>query len=292
MKSISKKIICLTLALLPVLLLTACSEVPAAGLVDLKSESELRQIAEEECPPSTFVRMERQRNKNICYLTDDACGFAFTVSSFASESTFEGLKIGYIEHTANTWDQCYYDYVWDLTNARAEAIAKQAGFTIEKEERPPIRPYAILYTDRTMEQIADGMIQFGHLVKNADVHHKYDHCELWAKHYTPAGVNNVGVWTNYAFYRFKDDVVDLDDNWDIYYYMDNAEEQLGVKCIFERKTQMKGSEIPGLSSHEYYDADDENRVIDVYFFHTESGERKLIAVFQVAQNVYYITDAE
>jgi hypothetical protein len=30
----------------------------------------------------------------------------------------------------------------------------------------------------------------------------------------------------------------------------------------------------------------------LYFFHTESGEKKLIAVFQVAQNVYYIADAE
>ena len=82
------------------------------------------------------------------------------------------------------------------------------------------------------------------------------------------------------------------EHHDIYYYMDNAEEQLGVKCIFESKTQMKGSEIPGLSSHEYYDDDDANRFIDVYFFHTESGEKKLIAVFQVAQNVYYIADAE
>ena len=68
--------------------------------------------------------------------------------------------------------------------------------------------------------------------------------------------------------------------------------QLGVKCIFESKTQMKGSEIPGLPSHEYYDENDANRFIDVYFFHTESGEKKLIANFQVAQNVYYIADAE
>lgn len=288
MKSIAKKIFCLTLALLPVLLLTACDEVPAAGLVDLKSESELRHIAEEECPPSTFLRMDRQRYKNICYFTDDACGFEFTISSFASESTFEGLKIGYIEHTTNTWDQCYYDYVWDTTNARVEAIAKQAGFTIEKEERPPIRPYAELYTDRTMEQIADGMTQLGHLVKSADVHHKYDRCELWAKHYD----SEKDIWMNYAFYRFKDDVVDLDDNSAIYYYMDNAEEQLGVKCIFDYKTEMKEGEIPGLSSWEYYDTAHDDRVINVYFFHTETGEKKLIAEFQVAQNVYYLTDAE
>ena len=71
MKSIARKIFCLTLALLPVLLLTACTDVPAAELVELKSESELRQIAQEECPPSTFVRMERQRNKNICHFTDN-----------------------------------------------------------------------------------------------------------------------------------------------------------------------------------------------------------------------------
>ena len=223
MKSMLKKFLCLTLALLPVLLLTACEEVPAAGMVDLKSESELRQIAEEECPPSTFVRMERQRNKNICHFTDNACGFAFTISSFASESTFEGLKIGYVEHTTNTWEQCYYDYVTDTIKPEADAIASQYGFTIEKLDRTPITPFVYLHID---------------------------------------------------------------------YYMDNAEEQLGVKCIFERKTQMKGSEIPGLSSHEYYDDDDANRIYDVYFFHTESGEKKLIAVFQVAQNVYYIADAE
>ena len=264
MKSIARKIFCLTLALLPVLLLTACSEVPAAGMVDLKGESELRQIAQEECPPSTFVRMERQRNKNICHFTDNACGFAFTISSFASESTFEGLKIGYVEHTTNTWEQCYYDYVIDTIKPEADAIASQYGFTIEKLDTTPIRPFVYLHTDRTLAQISGGMVLLGHLIKSTDVHHKYDHCEV------------------------TDDM----EHHDIYYYMDNAEEQLGVKCIFESKTQMKGSEIPGLSSHEYYDDDDANRIYDVYFFHTESGEKKLIAVFQVAQNVYYIADAE
>ena len=74
--------------------------------------------------------------------------------------------------------------------------------------------------------------------------------------------------------------------------MDNAEEQLGVKCIFDYKTQMKEGEIPGLSSWEYYDASHDDRVINVYFFHTETGEKKLIAEFQVEQNVYYLTDAE
>ena len=64
MKSIARKIFCLTLALLPVLLLAACEEVPAAGMVELKSESELRQIAQEECPPSTFeTRKTNQDSK-------------------------------------------------------------------------------------------------------------------------------------------------------------------------------------------------------------------------------------
>ena len=288
MKSMLKKFLCLTLVLLPVLLLAACEEVPAAGMVDLKSESELRQIAEEECPPSTFVRMERQRNKNICHFTDNACGFAFTISSFASESTFEGLKIGYIEHTTNTWEQCYYDYVIDTIKSKGDVIASQYGFTIEKLDRTPITPFVYLHTDRTLAQISGGMVLLGHLIKSTDVHHKYDHCELWAKHYN----SEKGFWEEFAFYRFKDDVTDDMEHHDIYYYMDNAEEQLGVKCIFESKTQMKGSEIPGLPSHEYYDENDANRFIDVYFFHTESGERKLIAVFQVAQNVYYIADAE
>ena len=206
MKTIARKIFCLTLALLPVLLLTACSGMPAAELVELKGESELRQIAEEECPPCTFVRMEQQRNKRICHFTDDACGFAFTVSSCAYYSSFDGIPGGYREATENDWKQCYYDYIWDKTNARAEAIAKQAGFTLVKEDHPPILPYADLHTDRSLEQISDAMIELGHLVKSADVHHQYNNCELWAKHYTTAGVNNDGVWRTFAVYRFKDDV--------------------------------------------------------------------------------------
>ena len=283
MKSMLQKFLCLTLALLPVLLVAACEDKPMAAMVKLKTESELRQIAQEECPPSTFVRMERKQYENICYFTDDACGFEFTIGSHAYKP-----KIGYVEGTYNRWEFSYYDYIWDKTNAQAEAIAKQAGFTLEKENHPPIGPYAELHTDRTVEQIADGMTQLGRLIKSADVHHKYDRCELWAKHYD----SEKNIWMNYAFYRFKDDVIDLDENKDIYYYMDNAEDQLGVKCVFERKTEMKGSEISGLSSQEYYDDNDANRFIDVYFFHTESGEKKLIANFQVEQNVYYITDAE
>lgn len=158
MKTMSRIIFCLTLALLPVLPLTACEDKPTAAMVRLKTESELRQIAAEECPPCTFVRMGRKLYENICYFTDDACGFEFTIGSHAYKP-----KIGYIEGTYNRWEQCYYDYIWDTTNTRAEAIAKQAGFTLEKEDRPPIRPYAELYTDRTMEQIADGMTQLGHL---------------------------------------------------------------------------------------------------------------------------------
>ena len=79
MKSMLKKFLCLTPALLPVLLVEACEDKPTAAMVRLKTESELRQIAEEECPPCTFVRMERQRNKNICHFTDNACGFEFTI---------------------------------------------------------------------------------------------------------------------------------------------------------------------------------------------------------------------
>ena len=199
MKSIARKIFCLTLALLPVLLLTACTDVPAAELVELKSESELRQIAEEECPPCTFVRMERKQYENICYFTDDACGFEFAIGSHAYKTI-----ISYVEGTYNRWEFSYYDYIWDKTNAQAEAIAKQAGFTLVKEDHPPIRPYADLQTDRSLEQISDAMIELGHLVKSADVHHQYDNCELWAKHYN----SERGIWRAFAIYRFKDDVTE------------------------------------------------------------------------------------
>jgi len=216
MKSIARKIfcsparcpivhlLCLTLALLPVLLLTACSDMPAAELVELKSESELRQIAQEECPPCTFVHMERQQNKRICHFTDDACGFAFTVSSYAYYSSFDGIPGGYREATENDWEQRYYDYVWDTTNARAEAIAKQAGFTLVKREAPIVLIYADLHTDRSLEQISDAMIELGHLVKSADVHNQYDRFELWAKHYD----SERGIWRAFAIYRFKDDVTE------------------------------------------------------------------------------------
>ncbi len=64
MKTMVKIVLCL--ALLPVLLLAACEDKPTAAMVKLKTESELRQIAEEECPPCSFVRMERKLNENIC----------------------------------------------------------------------------------------------------------------------------------------------------------------------------------------------------------------------------------
>ena len=281
MKKIAKILLCLALAALPVLLLAACEDKPTAGMVRLKSEIELRQIAMETCPPCTFVRMERKQYKNICYFTDNKCGFEFTISSYAHKP-----KIGYIESTYNSWDQSYYDYVWNLTESRANAIAAKAGFTIEKEDTPPIRPYAALHTDRSMEEIADGMKQLGQLVKKADAHHKYDRCELWARRYDA----EMNIWVNYAFYRFKDNVIDLDERYDIYSFMDNAEDQLGVKCIFDRKEEMKEGEIPGLSSWEYYDKADDNRVTNVYFFHTEAGQKKLIADYQIEQKVYYLCD--
>lgn len=292
MKRTAQKILFPVLALLPVLLLASCSDMPTAGLVKLKSESELRQMAEEECPPSTFVRMETGNNKNICYFTDDACGFEFTISSSAYQPSFDGIRGGYIETTQNAWKQCYYDYVWDVTKSRADAIAAQAGFTIEKEENPPIRPYAELHTDRTLYQISDGMIQLGQLIKSEDVHHQYDTCELWAKHYTTDGVYADGLWREFAFYRFKDDVTADFEDHATYSFMDSAEEQLGVKCTFDHKEEMKEGEIPGLSSQENYDTANDNRVTDVYFFTTETGEKKLIANYQVRQKVYYIADAE
>ena len=282
MKSMLKKFLSLTL-LLPVLTLAACEDEPMASMVRLKTESELRQIAAEECPPCTFVRMERKQYENICYFTDDACGFEFAIGSHATK-----MKTGYVEGIYNRWEFSYYDYIWDKTNAQAGEIAAQAGFTIEKENQPPIRPYAELNTDRTVEQIAEGMIRLGHLVKSADVHHKYDSCEMWARHFD----SEKNIWQSYAFYRFKDDVIDLEKNWDKYYYMDCAEDQLGVKCIFECKTEMKAGEIRGLSSWEYYDTAYDEHVTDVYYFHTESGEKRLIANFQVEQNRYYNTDAE
>ena len=55
MKSMLKKFLCFTLALLPALLVAACEDKPTAAMVRLKTESELRQIAEEECPPNEQI---------------------------------------------------------------------------------------------------------------------------------------------------------------------------------------------------------------------------------------------
>ena len=130
-----------------------------------------------------------------------------SLSSRIYISSFDGIPGGYLETTENDWEERYYDYVWDTTNARTEAIAKQAGFTLVKEDHPPILPYADLQTDRSLEQISDAMIELGHLVKSADVHHQYDNCELWAKHYN----SERGFWMTFAVYRFKDDVTDTYD---------------------------------------------------------------------------------
>lgn len=278
----------LALMLLPLMLTAACSDMPAAGMVKLKDESELRQYAENRFPACTFLRIGQETHKNICYFQDDRCGFEFTVTSYVHRPVYEGFVGGYVEETEDTWEQSYYDYVLDAIKGQADDIAARYAFTVEKLDSPPVCPVVCLKTEGTLEQISDGMIQLGRLIRQADVHHQYDQLEIWAKHYTPDGIGH-----EFAFYRFRDDVTAEMKDHKMYLFMDRAEEQLNEKCVFDRMEKMKWKDIPALSSWEHYHADqDADRVAEVYFFSTGTGQKKLIADIRVSRQTYYIADAE
>ena len=115
------------LSLCALLLLSSCTIIPTCdGIVVLKGEWQLRMIAWKDCPPCTFVRYEEITYKNICYFTDDKCGFQFTVSSVMHA----GNDFAHYESTECNWDASYLHYVCGRIKSEADPIASQYGFSV------------------------------------------------------------------------------------------------------------------------------------------------------------------
>ena len=97
--------------------------------------------------------------------------------------------------------------------------------------------------------------------------------------------------SDYAFYRFEDDLVQRGKNLKGLKLMGEAEEKLGVKCNFVRCGEMRICDVPGLSSHEEYPRKLADEMRDVCVFTTQSGDWKLICDLHLQYSGYYITDA-
>lgn len=75
-------------------------------------------------------------------------------------------------------------------------------------------------------------------------------------------------------------------------FMYRAEDQLGVKCTCEKHTLLNEINIPGLNALQHKDPSDPGHLVDVFYFHTETGERKMIVDYEVEPWVYYIANAK
>ncbi len=278
------RILCLILALLPLMLLAACSATKDG--VSLKSEKSLKNYAQEKCPSCTFIRYETEKYKHTAYFTDDKCGFEFAVSSEVSEQYFDGAKAGYDERTDNGWHIAYYNYVLDSIKEQSDSICKKYDMTFEREKTPPTIVFLNLKSNKPYSQLKDGLVELGEAVKKADVYGKYTDFDMRV---TPASEK---YGTFYAFYRFKDGRTGEYDDWQAYRFMDFAEQQLGVKCTLDKAEKVKLSEVPGIEKTTGYENSNKNKEIGVYYFTTENGEKKFIADYRSPYPKYYIQDVK
>ena len=273
---------CITVLVL--MLFTACSF--SKDGVSLKGEKSLKKYADGNCPECTFVRYEEEEYRHTAYFTDDRCGFEFTVSSSAEPVYFDGTQAGYEEKTASSWDISYYNYVIDSVKDKADKICSEYGMAYEREKSVSSIVFLRLTSDKPYEQLKDGLAELGRLFKGADVCGKYTDYDMRVE---PASEE---YGTFYAFYRFKDDKTGRYDDWQAYRFMDFAEQQLGVKCTYERTEKMKTCDIPGITKIESYSEKTGDKILNVYYFTTEKGEKKLIADYRYPYPDYYICDVK
>ncbi|WP_028504836.1 hypothetical protein [Ruminococcus sp. FC2018] len=272
----------LLLGLLSVLFLTACHM--SKDAVSLKNESSLKKYAKENCPDCTFVRYEKEQYKHTAYFTDDKCGFEFPVSSEVTTVHFDGSKAGYEEKTVNGWGFAYYNYVLDCVQDGADKICKEYAMTYEREKYMPQRVLIRLKSDKPYEELKDGLTKLGELIRKADVCEKFTEFDMRVE---PASEK---YGTFYAFYRFKDGKTGERELWQAYRFMDFAENQLGVKCIYERTEEMVTRDIPGITKLQNYSEKTGHIKKKVYYFTTENGEKKFIADYYEKYKTYYIGD--
>lgn len=282
MKILHKVLLCI--GLLTVLCLTACRL--SKDAVSLKNERALKRYAEENCPSCTFVRYEKEQYKHTAYFTDDKCGFEFPVSSEVSPVHFDGTQAGYEEKTVNGWAYAYYNFVLDTAADEADKICKEYSLTYEREKYMPSLVLMRLKSDKPYEELKDGLIKLGDVIRKADVCEKFTEFDMRVE---PASDPRGSF---YAFYRFKDGKTGESDLWQAYRFMDFAEDQLGVKCTYERTEKMVTSEIPGITKLQNYSEKTGHIKKNVYYFTTEKGEKKFIADYYAKYKTYYIGDVE
>ncbi|MBR6044486.1 MAG: hypothetical protein IKP47_02505 [Ruminococcus sp.] len=276
--------ISLLLGLMAVLLLTACHM--SKDTVMLRNERSLKNYAEENCPACTFVRYEKEEYKHTAYFTDDRCGFEFPVSSEVTTVHIDGTEVGYEEKTYVGWEYAYYNYVLDNVKDEADRICKEYSMTYEREKYAPSIVLLRLRSDKPYEELKDGLTKLGDLIRKADVFVKYSEFDMRVE---PAS-EKYGSF--YAFYRFKDGKSGERDMWQAYRCLDSAEEQLGVKCFYERTEEMATRDIPGITKLQNYSDKTGGQKKKVYYFTTENGEKKFVADYYAKFKTYYIGDAE
>jgi len=274
----------LLLGLLAVLFLTACHM--SKDTVMLKNERALKKYAEENCPDCTFVRYEKEQYKHTAYFTDDKCGFEFPVSSEVTTVSIDGSKVGYEEKTVCGWSYAYYNFVLDTAADETDKICKEYSITYERESYAPTLVLLRLKSDTPYEDLKDGLTKLGNVLRKADV------CKLYSEFDMRVSPASEQYGSFYAFYRFKDGKTGERELWQAYRFMDFAEEQLGVKCTYERSEKMPTKDIPGITKLQNYSEKTGNIKKDVYYFTTEKGEKKFIADYQEKYKIYYIGDAE
>lgn len=282
MKKLYKVLLCISV--ISLLCLTACRL--SKDSVSLKGESALKRYAKENCSDCTFVRYEEQEYKHIAYFTDDKYGFEFPVSSEVSSVSFDGATAGYEETTKVGWDFAYYNFVLDNAKDESDKICTQYGMTIERETHAPTLVLFRLHSDRPYEQLKDGLIKLGDLIRKEDVCEKYKFFDM--RVYPVSDQRG----SFYAFYRFKDGKTGEYEQWQAYRFMDYAESQLDVKCTYERTEEIATRDIPGITKLQNYSDKTGGKKIKVFYFTTEKGEKKFIADYREKYNVYYIGSAE
>ena len=142
-------------------------------------------------------------------------------------------------------------------------------------------------TTRSAAEIKAGIVEIAGLIKREDAHHKYDDSIIVV--FRPDGKGGRG---KELFYRLRDGAYDQYDFLQRYEFMDHAEKQLGGKCIYDYTERMRLYQVPGMKSDKSYDSYFASRLVNVYYFHTETRQKKLICNHEVKDGVYYITDAE
>ena len=134
-----------------------------------------------------------------------------------------------------------------------------------------------------MAEIQEGIARIATLIKREDAHRMYDDGLIVV--FRPSKGGRVKD----SFYRLKDGMYDQYDLLKRYEVMDNAEKQLGVRCIYDYTKVMELENVPGITSDRDYAPQYAHRNTNVYYFHTETREKKLVSDFYTDESGNYLS---